>query len=74
MDDPTPEPKVDRRRRPELPATLMGPRHLAPLQRALDATHAAAGAAHGNARPFDGHVLVLHLLAFYNPRPSARRG
>jgi transposase len=65
VEDATPKPKVDRRRRPELPATLMGPRHLAPLQRALDAMHAAR--AHGNTRLFDDHVLVLHLLAFFNP-------
>jgi transposase len=69
VDDATPQspegPKVDGRCRPALPAQLMGARHLAPLQRALDQMHAAA--AHGNTRVFDDHVLVLHLLAFFNP-------
>jgi len=55
----------DKRRRPLLPKQLMGARQLAPLQRALDLLHAAP--VHGNCRVGDDHLLVLHLLAFYNP-------
>jgi hypothetical protein len=36
----------------------MGPRQLAPRQRALDQMH--GGRAHGNTRLCDDHVLVLH--------------
>jgi hypothetical protein len=43
----------------------MGARQLAPLQRLLDQMHAAP--THGNLRLQDGHVLVLHLLSFFNP-------
>jgi transposase len=43
----------------------MGSRQLLPLQRLLD--ELGASPAHGNLRVADGHVLVLHLLAFYNP-------
>ena len=43
----------------------MGARQLAPLQKVLDALHGRP--AHGNTRVFGDHVLVLHLLAFFNP-------
>ncbi len=43
----------------------MGARHLAPLQRVLDGLHGAP--VHGNCRVADDHLLVLHLLAFFNP-------
>jgi transposase len=57
--------KPDRRRRAELPKHLMGARQLAPLQRVLDDLQAAD--VHGNLRVADHPVLVLHLLAFFNP-------
>jgi hypothetical protein len=43
----------------------MGARQLAPLQRVLDGL--AAAEVHGNLQVGDQHVLVLHLLAFFNP-------
>src|SRR5260370_23276394 len=55
----------DQRRRPQLPKQLMGARSLAPLQHVLDELHAAP--VHGNCRVADDHLLVLHLLAFFNP-------
>ncbi len=49
----------------------MGARQLAPLQKVLDELHGRP--AHGNTRVFDDHVLVLHLLAFFNPVVRALR-
>ena len=57
--------KSDRRRRAQLPKQLMGARQLAPLQRVLDKLQSAQ--VHGNLRVGDHHVLVLHLLSFFNP-------
>jgi Transposase DDE domain len=55
----------DSRRRPVLPEQLVGAGYLAPLQRLLDDLHSKP--THGNLRVGDGHILVLHLLAFFNP-------
>lgn len=49
----------------------MGARQLLPLQKVLDRLHERP--AHGNRRVFDDHVLVLHLLAFFNPVVRALR-
>ncbi len=43
----------------------MGARQLAPLQRALETIQAVP--VHGNCTLMPEHVLVLHLLAFFNP-------
>jgi transposase len=55
----------DSRRRAQLPKQMMGARQLVPLQRMLDNLHATQ--VHVNLRVADQHVLVLHLLAFFNP-------
>jgi hypothetical protein len=55
----------DRRFRAKLPQHLMGPKQLAPLQTLLDSLHDHP--AHGNRRLYLDQLLVLHLLAFFNP-------
>ena len=57
--------KIDRRRRAELPETILGAEQIEPLQRLLDRLHVEP--VHGNTKVADDHVLVLHLLAFFNP-------
>jgi hypothetical protein len=57
--------KPDPRRRANLPANLMGAKQLAPLQRVLETLRAVP--VHGNCQVMPEHVLVLHLLAFFNP-------
>jgi hypothetical protein len=56
---------IDRRRRAELPESVLGAKQLQPLQHLLDQLHSSS--VHGNTRVLDDHVLVLHLLSFYNP-------
>jgi len=48
-----------------LPEHLLGPKQLAPLQDLLDSLRDHP--AHGNRRLFLDQLLVLHLLAFFNP-------
>jgi len=57
--------QFDGRRRAVLPEQLIGAGYLAPLQRLLDDLHSRP--VHGNLRVGDSHLLVLHLLAFFNP-------
>lgn len=63
MDERTTQ--LDGRRRPVLPEQLIGGGCLAPLQRLLDDLHSKPS--HGNLRVGDSHLLVLHLLSFFNP-------